>query len=601
VQPYQEQYVSNVREILRLDALNVSPAPAFEGWFAQQRADWERIGALRQENIELLRAHLFPALDELYTAGPGVLAELSDFADVLMDWQTNLDCGVYVLIHDSLLRLYRLRRDRSGIIRELYRLGMGLYYQNRSVQALEPIWRDPFYFRNEMVFTEGGSYLKFLPDLEDEETKGYVIRSLANIAICSPDKHRRIAVTGRVLRLVKDDYYRAMAPGLPWDAFYRKSLQQMSSNRSVLSDGGLSREELAAVLESCHAVFQPEQGVENPNIRWLWPYYEMEYNCGFADLWTTLDRMEQLIDSVPWDQYDVSGLYANVQLPIFYGQLLKNNPQALRETRRRAFLEGAYGKMMRTLLTIPMERVDVYAQYGVMLVLSNYHETEGTPTYRTVSEQLMRRFCVRLYLHARLTGALLQRLCAAVYRSDPRFFDDIPFLSAIPEGAEKERALSDYAAGCGLYHDFGLVKMQLDRLCRTRELFEEEQRIFQLHTLGGRDDLAGRESTAVYADCALGHHCWYNGQGGYPEQYVRSRSPYRQMTDALAVAVYLADHYAGDMDAVVADVLRQERRRFSPLITAFLGDSALVGELRAVLEAGEEPWAREVYEELIQT
>ena len=95
-----------------------------------------------------------------------------------------------------------------------------------------------------------------------------------------------------VLRLVKDDHYRSMAPGLPWDAFYRKSQQQMSSNRSVLSDGGLSKEELAAVLESCQAVFQPEQGVENPNIRWLWPYYEMEYNCGFASLWTNRDRID---------------------------------------------------------------------------------------------------------------------------------------------------------------------------------------------------------------------------------------------------------------------------------------------------------------------
>ena len=598
MQPYQEQYVSNVREILRLGPLNVSPEPDFEGWYARQEADWERVNALRQENIALLRDHLFPALDALSSAGPEELEELSAFSDVLMDWQTNLDCGVYVLIHDSMLRLCRLRHDRSGVIRELYKFGMGLYYQNRAVQSLEPVWRDPFFFRNEMVFTEGGSYLKFLPDLEDEETKGYIIRSLANIAICATDKRRRIAVTSRVLRLVKDDHYRSMAPGLPWDAFYRKSQQQMSSNRSVLSDGGLSKEELAAVLESCQAVFQPEQGVENPNIRWLWPYYEMEYNCGFASLWTTLDRMEKLIGSVSWNQYDVSGLYANVQLPIFYGQLLKKNPDALQKKSRRDFLVKAYEKMMHTLLTIPAGQVDVYTHYIVMLVVSNFFETEGTMTYRSVSEQLMRRFSGRLYLRSRLIGALLQRLCAAIFRSDPGFFDDVPFLSAITPRPEKEQALLDYAAGCGLYHDYGLVKMQLDRLCRTRELFEEEQRIYQLHTLGGRDDLAERESTAVFADCAMGHHSWYNGLGGYPEQYVRSRSPYRQMTDALAVAVYLADHYAGDMDAVVADAIAQERRRFSPLITAFLGDSALVEELRTVLETGEKPWAREVYEEL---
>ncbi len=348
-------------------------------------------------------------------------------------------------------------------------------------------------------------------------------------------------------------------------------------------------------------MFLPEQATKNPNIRWLWPYYEMEYSCGFVDLWTTLDRMEQLISSVPAGQHDISGLYGNVQLPIFYGQLLKKNPAALQKENRRAFLAGAYSRMLRTMLSIPMSETDVYWLYDVALVLANYFETEGVPSYREVSEILMRRFCARLYLRSRLTGALLRCLCAALYRADPGFFDDIPFLAELPAGEAKERLLLDYASDCGLYHDFGLVKMHLDRLCQSRELFEDEQRIYQLHTFSGRDDLAGRESTARFADCALGHHGWYNGAGGYPEQYVRSRSPYRQMTDALAVAVYLAEQYAGDIDAVCEEIAALERRRFSPLVAAHLGDSALRRELAAVLETGEKPWAEELYREVVGT
>ena len=35
-----------------------------------------------------------------------------------------------------------------------------------------------FRFRNEMVFTEGGSYLKLFSEIQDEATKGYIIRCL---------------------------------------------------------------------------------------------------------------------------------------------------------------------------------------------------------------------------------------------------------------------------------------------------------------------------------------------------------------------------------------------------------------------------------------
>lgn len=598
MQPYQEQYVNNIREIAGKYALIACAPSDYEIWYARQREDWDRVNALREENIALLRDRLFPTLDDLHAATEEEIAELTAFGDVLMDWSTNLDCGVYVLIHDSLLRLYRIQRNRAGIIRELYKLGMGLYYQNRAIQALEPEWRDSLFFRNEMVFTEAGSYLRYFSDLDSDETRGYVIRALANIAICAPDKRRRIAVTSRVLKIVKDPFYRDQVPGLPWDSFYRKSQQQMSSNRSVLSDGGMSKEELAEVLEACHSVFLPEQGIQNPNVRWIWPYYEMEYTCGFVDLWTTLDRMEHLITSSPCEQYDMSGLYSNVQLPIFYGQLLKKNPAAQQKKRRRAFLVKAYDRMLRTLLTIPMTETDVYVSFLVALVLANYYETDGVPPYREVSELLMRRFCARLYLRSRLTGALLQCICAAICRAEPRFFDDIPFLAELPAGEEKERAVLAFAADCGLYHDYGLVKMQLDRLIQSRDLFEDENRIFQLHTHSGHDDLAARQSTADLADCALGHHRWYSGAGGYPEQYVRARSPYRQMTDALSVAVYLAEQSGRDIDEVCAEIVAGERRRFSPLVTAYLGNAALRGELAAILAAGEEPWTRELYEEL---
>ena len=597
--PYQTKYIENMREISALSDFHDVSASGFDDWYKAQLRSRERMAVLRRENIGLLDQNLFPMLDGLYGASAEDIAALEEFAGALMDWTTNLDTGVYVLIHDSLLSLYRVRKDRDNIIRQLYLLGMGLYYQNRMVNGLERVHIRDLRFRNELVFTEAGSYLKFFEEIENEETRGYIIRSLANIGICSVDLKQRIAIGSRVLNIVQDSYYRNLAPGLPWDTFLRRTYQQMSSNRRILSDGGLSPEELATVLDACHEVFGPEDSADNPNIRWLWPYYEMEYTCGFVDLPTTLSRLERLIERTPFGEYDVSGLYGNVQLPIYYGKLMRDNPALLEKPRHVHFLADAYHKMIRTLVTYPADQFTDLTLYYVNLVASEYFETEGVMPYRDIMSLLMQRFGGQLYIRSRKTGDLLRCYCSAIYRSDPRFFDDIEFLRAISDPAEKAAAIAEYADQCGLYHDFGLIKMHLEYLMQSRNLFEGEFRMWQLHTLSGYDDLKWRDSTKVFADVALGHHRWYNGAGGYPDQYVRIDSQYRQMTDVTAVAAFLIEHFDGDADKLIQAVIAQEGTRFSPLVTAFLSDEQLKGEIRAILNAGDEPYYRAAYDGLM--
>ena len=159
----------------------------------------------------------------------------------------------------------------------------------------------------------------------------------------------------------------------------------MSANRSELSSGGLTSAELAVILDSCYEVFKPEEQNENPSIRWLWPYYEMEYNCGIVSLEPTMRRLESLIERTPKDRYDMSGLYGNVQLPIYYGRLLKDNPKQKEMPAKIRFLNGAYRKMLDTLLTCPAEYLDDYFFYTACAVITDYYEIPGVPTYREVT------------------------------------------------------------------------------------------------------------------------------------------------------------------------------------------------------------------------
>ncbi len=583
MEAYQEKYIQNVRTIAACCDFFAHADESFESWTAARRAADETAAALRAENNALLNEYFFPMLDHLHEASDEDIRSLEAFSDVLMDWTTNLDCGLYALIHDALLSLYRIRGDRNGVIRELYKMGMGLFYLRRVLEGIDHPATVPVRFQNEMVFTEAGSYLKYFEQIDSEETKGYIIRSLANIAICSNDRRRCVSISSRILKIVQDPYYRNLAPGLPWDVFLRRTHQQMSANRDVLSKGGLSPEELAAIFDSCHVVFTPESDTDTPNVRWLWPYYEMEYTCGFVDLNTTLDRMEKLIRETSYEQYDVSGLYGAVQLPAYYGRLLRNNPDVPHRAKRLAFLREAYDKMMSALLTCPTEKHNDFFHYLLILVISDYYETEGTESYRSITQKLMKRVAGPLYLHSLLVGKILQLLAETVTEQTPGFFDDIPFLRAITDAGEKKTALQDYALLCGLYHDFGLIKMNMDRIRQTRNLLESEHQMYVLHTESGYADLKERPSTADFADIARGHHRWYNGTGGYPAEYVRTASPYRQMTDAVAIADHLSRISVEAAADVSTPLFSDSRREFSPVLTAVCEEPAFRAGLLALL------------------
>ena len=597
--PYQEKYYNNLKEISSILDERKAAESDFETWFEDRKRMNLRLDELKKENIRILNDELFPVLDGLYGADGETIRGLEEFSDVLMDWRTNLDCGVYVVIHEALLSLYKFRKDRDGIIRELYKLGMGLYYLRRSVEAVKGKTSDSIRFRNELVFTEAGSYIRYFDDIDNEETRGYIIRALANISLCTSDHKRKIATSKRVLDIINDEHYRSLAPGLPWDVFLRRTHQQMSANRTELTDGDLTKEELAAVLDSCYEVFKPEEGAENPSVRWLWPYYEMEYNLGYVDIEMTMNRMERLSGSVDYDQYDMSGLYANVQLPIYYGTLLKEEPKQRKDPHRIGFYGIAVEKMFKTLFTCPGEYMDDYFYYLVDLVISNYYEMEGLPLYREIVPRLMKRFSPRLYMRSRKIGAVNCLIAETILSDDLNFFDDIPFIKAISDPEAKKDALVKYSRECGLYQDFGMLKMNIGHIMSIRDFFETEYEMYQLHTISGYDDLRERKSTEIFADVALGHHRWYDGSGGYPEEYIRNDSPYRQMTDVEAVSTELVMRFNGDIDKITNDIMSGAGKQFSPLVTAYLQDTDLKCKLNDILERDSKELFFEIYQELI--
>ncbi len=595
---YQEKYIENTKRIRDLANFYKGSDKDFDAWLSDHKAELKIVSRLKDDNNRLLSEGLFPDLDNILSATDEEIKDLSDFADVLLDWKTNLDPGVYLVIHEALLRLYRIRRDRNSVIKELYMTGMGLYYMRRYTEGVDCEFRDRLSFRNEMVFTEASSYIRYFEDINDTQTRSYIVRALHNISLCNIGLKRRIAINAKALHVMEDDYYRTLEPSLPWDRYVRASHQQMSSHRNGLSRSNLTKEEIALVLDACYEIFKPEQLSPDQSLRWTWPYYDMEYNCGYADLDTTHERLKKLIDSTPYDRYDESGLYGNVQLATIYGQFLKEHPALQNNEDNIRFLDKAYKKMLKCLLTCPSDKFNDNFFFIVDVAITNFNEIDGCLTYSQLASHIMKRFSGDLFVRSRKAGDIMKLFCSELLKKDPSFFDDIPFISQISDMDKKKDVIQNYAAMCGLFSDFGLIKMNLERTMKTRNLFEDEKEAYEVHTISGYDDLKKRRSTERFADIAYGCYRWYDGTDGFPAGYVRNKSNYRQMVDVAAAALYMTDNYNGSVENLATEMMTLSRKRFSPMVVSCLLDDEMKQSIDRILGGDDSVYYKELYDAL---
>jgi len=205
MQPYQEEYLANLRQFTTLTQRKRPDELSFEQYAGQLLEDGDRIARLGARNMELLRTGLFPMLDNLFSAGQEQLDELSGFSFQLFNGVIELDVGLFCQIHRALLSLARHNRDRPAMIRELYWLGLGRNGMVSKLVGLEQKDIDPYTHQMRLCFTEAAAYLKYFDEIEDDETRGYILRSRANIALGQfPSPSEKIRLVKKTLQILQD-------------------------------------------------------------------------------------------------------------------------------------------------------------------------------------------------------------------------------------------------------------------------------------------------------------------------------------------------------------------------------------------------------------
>lgn len=615
MQPYQEEYIANLREVAALTAPIKPEGMTFEVYERRLAQNEELARQKVKRNMELLRCGLFPALDHLFESGGEELDALKDFAAHLLDGGETADGGLFRLIHRALLSLARQKRDRSAAIRELYWVGMGYYMLCSNLVGVDLELVEKYVVRMRLCFTEAAAYLKYFDEIEDIETKGYILRSRANMALGAfKTPGEKIRLVRETLQILQDEHYREEAPELPWERYLYMTHQQMASSITHNKEKVMSPEDTASIMESVYIVYQKRLQEaaalhERPTLRWVFPYYSIEYYCGLYDFGRLLSNVEKLLDSVDLEDRSPDGMYGIVSLPAFYCQYLAQEPERI--PGRADYVDGLYRRALAYVDSFPAEEDDERLRLYFWQLSITYLETGSGMPYGAFLQKIMLRFAPEVYLHSWIVGTGVKALCGLILEEEPAYFDDMEEMATLDDPEEKRRRLLDAAMQSGLLHDVGEISLLSFFTQSGRQWLEEEYEVARLHPVMGSTMLAGRPSTRPYAAAALGHHAWYDGSArGYPSGYKRLECPSRQMVDVVGLIDWLenvthtAQSYTGiemTFDEALEEAVRLEGRRFSPMLTARLRDEKVVECIRRSFREGRREAYRQMYEQAKHT
>lgn len=604
MQPYQEEYIENLKDIAALAAHRKPEGGSFAAYRVELSRRRECVERKAARNMELLRTRLFPLLDHLPQAGERELQELQEFSEKLFQVGDELDTGLFCRIHQALLNLARLTKDQKGMIRELYWLGLGKHNRCSRLVGLPFSVMENYMSEMRLCFTEAAAYLKYYDQIKDTDTRGYILRSRANMSLgefsSAGEKIRRVKQT---LQILQDKYYQEKEPALPWDRYIFMTHRQMADSISYKKDDVMSAEDIEAVMESVYIVYQTrlqeaeEKKMRKP-IQAAFSYASILYYCGMSTLDDLLTKMERLMDTTELSDFSHENMYGLISLPAHYCQYLRQYPELI--PARTTYIESLYQRILDYLEVFPNAPENEHLFLFLRQLANYFVETGKGIRYGEFLLKLLIRFAPDIYVQSYIVGKAAAFFGGILVEEEPGFFDDMEEIRVLRDPEEKLRAVQEYAMNAGLLHDAGKINFMNFYTRTGRQWFEEEYEMTRLHTIVGHIGLSERESTRRYAPAALGHHSWYDGSRGYPDSYKRLECPCRQMVDLISLmdwienvteAQYLFTGVKLTFDEAVRTAVSLEGRRFSPLLTARLQDEQIAEKIRAAFEEGRvEAW-----------
>lgn len=541
MRPYQEQYINNTREVMILSDTSGEFPEDIDAFLQSHEEKAAAIRRIIRENTELLRTHLFPVLDDIATADREEIGHLEDFAAHLSEGGKHLDLYLHYMIHNALVTYARRWEMRDMLIRELYHTALALFYLQENMDSLG---ERSYSWKMGMLFGEAASYIKVYDEIEDMETRGYIHRSMGNLALSYnifTDGDKKMKAVRRSLQILQDPVYREKSPSLPWDTYLYKSHQERSTAMGLLRRGDTDEQLIREVMESAEYVWQRQQ--ENsrkrgatPAMRWEVVYQESQYYCGLQPLSYLFMQLEKIYMDCSRDDFSGEGMYGNVFLPAIYGNYLEHYPEY--KDKKKDVMCHMNRNVADYVHRVPNSQLNDHLMHHLLNFLRVFVEYPGEMQQKDIVTKLIACRNLDAYVFSRLTAQMTVMLMEKTIEECPGLLAGTLSCAGAEDVRARREELLQFAYEGAMLHDVGALGLYRMMLMSARSWMDEESAMYRCHVAAGVKILERCESTRPYAPIAQGHHVYYDGSGGYPADYNRADNPVQIVTDMVSIAAY---------------------------------------------------------------
>lgn len=589
-----ERYIQNLRQVRTLSRPQFPPETAPEVLLETIQGNAVRCFDRMKENNALLGELVYTR--DAKTLSDDDIAELEEAAGRLFNYANSEDCGVAYKIHELLLKAARFRDNVPMIIRELYYNGITLHYINvrdedHDVNLLWP--------RIHAFFLEGANYIARYEEL-DKETRQYIIRCVGNIRMAVSRRTKEACrryqeLFETALRIIESPYYQEMDPDIPWQRYiYAMHMDQMTELAYLReNDDPMVAER---VLRSATYVYEHQsanRGEESrlQNWRVSYFYHAALYHAGKGTARAVVEDLLEMIDQTGERDYSPDGINRNLT-----GAAYLFNYEAFLSAEDRAELADRIAQERaaahRYLDEMPVNeypRVASVAVRELILVQSDREKNDN----RKILESILSGHRPT-YVHSTMVAHLTRVLLRRMVETNPAALIGLLGCKTAAEVQARKPELLQTAYDCGLYHDVGksAVIMYIDT--NSRSLLEEEFCCIQSHPVIGYGLLREAGYEEYLAPAALYHHCFYNGQGGYPRDVPPCPQNIKGIVDVLTVADSLdaatdnigrCYNRAKPLRTLVGELQAQSGTRYAPDVVALFRDETFCEALAKKLDA----------------
>ena len=623
------EYLARTKEIRTLSSPFLKDVHKPEDYSRILRENFVRIGTLAAENREMIIRVMEPMLRAGEPVEEPIVRLLDDLMNGLYDAYRleNIDSSLADLISERLMECAEAGTDRAALIRQMdtrmdavYAMlvktrrimtkpEMALDYQQKGVSL-------SLKFRNLLTKEQ----MKKLPDNECRLTVltdarySHCFREM--VGTLSGGKDHGIQNLLEMLELEKDEEIRALVPEYDWVYHRLRTLEYIGMLTEYGNSAMISPEEAVKIrpyVQQLRAEWEqyPETGrrvISEDRLRLV--EIRADYYAGMMDREACLSALYQLYLTRKESGSDTACL----EIPLEYMLILGNpvpenvpdsgNAQPGLTEEHIGRLTEMYRSLMEYLLHLHSSGTDLTVLEIVSFLLIRYIEVPEIP-FEQMSLTCMLALHPPTYLHSNMVADITKCLTEHLLSQEPERFIGFLNCRTKEEVLEKREEILSFAYHAALCHDVGKLPMIDTVFVYERQLSDLEFGIIREHPELGRIMLERNASTKAYSPIALGHHRWYNNQGGYPRSCDLDALPERTIIDIVSCAdcmdaatdsVGRSYNRGKTLDEYLEEFRNEQGTRYAPYLADLMDRPEVYKDLCHLVETVREEHYRKTYE-----